>query len=131
MSSKTNKQKNKPAVGSPAAGSNNKEAKLKPKAKKEQPKKSPENKKADKNHGKAFEQFCKKYDILKIIIAAVAVAAVVCVAVIFSVNLFYVQLSLPDAAVNAEYKGRLEPDNVAVSAVVSPQQQEQLAKALR
>ena len=185
MSSKKNKSKNKPAVGSPAAGSNNtkkksaqkqpeKQSKIKPSAaekQKEKPKKkkhsapdkqrekqkeqeslatekSREKKKKQKKQKlptaekqgekqkkpgfiESFKLFSQKYNLFKIAAAAVIAIALLSAVIIFAVNLLSVKIGIPDEVANAEFKGRLEPETVAVSSSVSPQQQKKLAKALK
>ena len=59
------------------------------------------------------------------------VTAFFCAVIIFAVNLLSVKIGIPDEVANAEFKGRLEPETVAVSSSVSPQQQKKLAKALK
>lgn len=170
MSSKKNKSKNKPAVGSPAAGSNNtkkksalkqpeKQSKVKPSAAEKQrekqkeqeslaTEKSREKKKKQKKQKlptaekqgekqkkpgfiESFKLFSQKYNLFKIATAAVIAIAFFCAVIIFAVNLLSVKIGIPDEVANAEFKGRLEPETVAVSSSVSPQQQKKLAKALK
>lgn len=185
MSSKKKKSKNKPAVGSPAAGSNNtkkksaqkqpeKQSKVMPSAaekQKEKPKKkkrsepdkqrekqkeqeslatekSREKKKKQKKQKpptaekqgekqkkpgfiESFKLFSQKYNLFKIAAAAVIAIALLSAVIIFAVNLLSVKIGIPDEVANAEFKGRLEPETVAVSSSVSPQQQKKLAKALK
>ena len=185
MSSKKNKSKNKPAVGSPAAGSNNtkkksaqkqpeKQSKVMPSAAEKQKEKQKKNKhtEPDKQREKQKEQeslatekprekkkkqkkqkpptaekqgetqkktgfiesfklFSQKYNLFKIAAAAVIAIALLGAVIIFAVNLLSVKIGIPDEVANAEFKGRLEPETVAVSSSVSPQQQKKLAKALK
>lgn len=94
--SEKNKQKNAPAVGSPAAGSNNKREKI---------------------------------NIKKVWLIA-------CVCLVFAVGvtaafIFWSgSLTLPQSVRNAEFKGRFEPDSVAVETSLSLSQQEKLANAM-
>ncbi|MGN1478585.1 MAG: hypothetical protein ACI4XH_02365 [Acutalibacteraceae bacterium] len=175
MSSKKNKSKNKPAVGSPAAGSNN----TKKKSARKQPEKQIEVKRSvaekqkekskKKKHSapdeqrekqkkqkapavkkqkkpttekqgetqkkpgfiESFKLFSQKYNMFKIAAAAVIAIALLGAVIIFTVNLLSVKIGIPDEVANAEFKGRLEPETVAVSSSVSPQQQKKLAKALK
>lgn len=167
MSSKKNKSKNKPAVGSPAAGSNNtkkksaqkqpeKQSKVKPSAAEKQKEKPKKNKHTEPDRQRekqkkqkvpatemqgetqkrsgfieSFKLFSQKYNLFKIATAAVIAIAFFCAVIIFAVNLLSVKIGIPDEVANAEFKGRLEPETVAVSSSVSPQQQKKLAKALK
>lgn len=152
MSSKKNKSKNKPAVGSPAAGSNNKEKKSDQKHSAKQKKEklpAPEKQKEKPNKQKSsapemqgeikkkpsiiesFKLFSEKYNVFKIAVAAVLAIALLSAVIVFAVNLLSVKFGVPDEVANAEFKGRLEPETVAVSSSVSPQQQKKLAKSLK
>ena len=167
MSSKKNKSKNKSAVGSPAAGSNNtkkksaqkqpeKQSKVMPSAAEKQKEKPKKNKHTEPDRQRekqkkqkvpatemqgetqkrsgfieSFKLFSQKYNLFKIATAAVIAIAFLGAVIIFAVNLLSVKIGIPDEVANAEFKGRLEPETVAVSSSVSPQQQKKLAKALK
>ena len=79
----------------------------------------------------SFKLFSQKYNLFKIAAAAVIAIALLSAVIIFAVNLLSVKIGIPDEVANAEFKGRLEPETVAVSSSVSPQQQKKLAKALK
>ena len=143
--SKKNKPKSKPAVGSPAAGSNNKREKTnQPKQKKQpvHPEKAPRpakqvKEKAVKKEKPVREKRIKKERPAKIkplnnkavVIAAtsVLIAALVVVVVLVAFS----NPSLPDSVKNAEFKGRLEPDSVAAETRLSEAQQEKLSKSVK
>lgn len=150
MSAKKNKSKNAPAVGKPAAGSNNK------REKKELNKKAEQKNVADKRDKKkisaatskktnavskakpqrkslkeSFKSFKEKYNIGKIALAIAAVLLVVAGAAVLVVSLFSHGVKVSDSVKNAEFKGRLEPDTVAYATDISSSQQKKLAKAVK
>ncbi len=96
MSKNKNKQKDKPAVGSPAAGSNNKREKSK------------------------FTDILKSKKVIIPLVIAVVAVAVLCV-------FLFGNVSVPSEVRNAEYKGRLEPESVAVKTSLSLSRQEKLS----
>ena len=143
--SKKNKPKAKPAVGSPAAGSNNKREKTngqKPKKQPVHPEKAPKPAKPAKEKAvkkekpvrekkppkeKAAREKRLNVRVAPLVVAAAVVAALcVVIAVVAFGN-----LSVPDSVKNAEFKGRLEPDSVAAESALSQAQQEKLAKSVK
>ncbi len=101
--SKKNKREKKPAVGSPAAGSNNKR---------------------DKKQSLEDKIKAKKKVVIGIAVAvAVALAAVVAFA--------FPLISVSGEIRNADFKGRLEPESVAVKSSFSLSQQQKLAKSVK
>ena len=132
--SKKNKPKSKPAVGSPAAGSNNKREKTnQPKQKKQpvHPEKAPRPAKQVKEKAVKKERPApiKLPGNKAVVIAAasVLIAALVVVVVLVAFG----NPSLPDSVKNAEFKGRLEPDSVATETRLSESQQEKLSKSVK
>lgn len=149
MSAKKNKLKNAPAVGKPAAGSNNKREKKEPNKKAGQKNASvkkdkkihparvqkeissePKPKQQRKSFKKSFRIFKEKYNIGKIALAISAALLVIAGAAVLIVSLFSHSVKVPDSVKNAEFKGRLEPDTVACSSDISSSQQKKLAKAV-
>lgn len=149
--SKKKKSKAKPAVGSPAAGKNNKRENSKPKNQPKQPEpatkaetkaqkktapqkpelpKQVEAKPVEPIPAKAKEPKQKKKlssKAKKIIVATGLASAAVALTVFFVAG----NPSVPGDIRNADFKGRLEPDSVAVQSVLSPSQQSKLAKTVK
>lgn len=137
--SKKNKPKAKPAVGSPAAGSNNKREKSKQSKPKKQPVHpekvskpvKPVKEKTVKEKRVKKECFFKIKPLSsKAVVIAVASVGVAVVAVVIALLVFG-NPSLPDSVKNAEFKGRLEPDSVAMETRLSESQQEKLSKTVK
>lgn len=101
--SKKNKKRSEPAVGVPAAGSNNKREKL-----------------------NSFKQKLKNKKVF-IAVSVFAAAVLICVTVMF----FCGSVNIPDEVRNAQFKGRLEADSVAIESVLSDSQQKKLSKAVK
>lgn len=99
MSKNKNKQNSKPAVGAPAAGSNNKREKIK------------------------LTDILKNKKIVIPTALGIVIIAVACV-------LLFGNVSVPLDVKNADYKGRLEPDSVAVKTSLSLARQEKLSSGL-
>lgn len=145
MSNKKNKTENAPAVGKPAAGSNNKREKKEP-IKKVKPQNDASKKQKSKvakgvNAGHeqncklrplkdSFKSFKEKYNIGKIVVAVVAALAVAAGVTAIVISAFSHSVKMPDSVKNAEFKGRLEPDTVAHESDISLEQQKKLAKAV-
>ncbi len=143
--SKKNKTKAKPAVGSPAAGSNNKREKsnqpkppkqpvypekaakhAKPVKEKQAPKEKTVKEKKPKQERIAKE---KQFNPKAVVIVAASV--VIAALVVLIAMVAFGNPSLPDNVKNAEFKGRLEPDSVAVETRLSEAQQEKLSKSVK
>lgn len=101
--SKKNKKHSKPAVGSPVAGSNNKREKIKP--------------------------LKEKIKINKKVVFAVVTLTII--ALIIAIIIMLPVLSVPGDIRNADFKGRLEPDSIAVKTTLSSSQQDKLARSVR
>ena len=143
--SKKNKPKAKPAVGSPAAGSNNKREKLnqqKPKRQPVHPEEVPTPDKAVKEKvvkkekavaekklkkEKAAKEKQLNFKAVAIAAASVGVAALVVLIAVLALG----NPSLPDSVKKAEFKGRLEPDSIATETSLSEAQQDKLAKSVK
>lgn len=78
----------------------------------------------------SFKRFAKKYNIGKIICAALLAIAFVAAIVYLVILLFTSGVKIPDEIKNAEYKGRLESSSVAIKTDMSEEQQKILAKSL-
>ncbi|MBQ8228293.1 MAG: hypothetical protein IJZ88_04695 [Clostridia bacterium] len=100
--SKKNKEKVSPAIDLSVAGSNNKRDKIK----------------------SLKENLNKKKAILAVVLVLAVVAVTV---VVFS---FGSIVGLPSAVKDADFKGRLEPDSVAIDSSISQSQQKTLAKSV-
>lgn len=106
---------NNPASNKKEAIHNNKNISSKPKKKKS-----------------SFKRFAQKYNIGKIVIAALLAIGIISFAVYLVISLFTPKVTIPDDIKNAEYKGRLEPSTVAVQMKdISSQQQKKLADAVK
>ena len=133
--SKKNKSKIAPAVGSPAAGSNNKREKSKQSKQVSAPKQSKQPAKRAKEKPvkemavksetpKAKKKVSKKAVLISAVSIAFAAVAVLIMVLVIS------NPALPESVRNAEFKGRLEPDSVAVETSLSDSHQKKLAKSV-
>ena len=156
---KKNKGKKKPAVGSPAAGSNNKSVKTNQKA-------TPDKQNSEKKQNETVEailaepakdtepvapaketvpepqkepqvepikqptdESAKKHGPIKKQAVGLALVFAVVVLIVTCV-LLSGNATLPQSVKDAAFKGRLEPDSVATATLLSPAQQKKLAKSV-
>ena len=132
--SKKNKPKSKPAVGSPAAGSNNKREKTnQPKQKKQpvHPEKAPWPAKQVKEKAVKKERPAKIKPLNNKAVVIAAASVLIAALVVVVVLVAFGNPSLPDSVKNVEFKGRLEPDSVAAETRLSEAQQEKLSKSVK
>lgn len=154
MANKKNKKAKKPAVGKPAAGSNNKRAKkaspmggrlqLKNEktkqvsAKKQNEPVSEKVKKPSYGFSKLNQKFkaflihCKeKYSVKKALLLMAIMVAVVAGIIILIACFADNNYQVPDYVKTADYKGRVESEAVAFDMDISENQQEALTKATK
>lgn len=140
MTDQKNKNSKKPAVGNPAAGSNNKRDKNQSEranlpAKKDKAnnklmvaeKKVPSEEKKKLSLKESFLAFKEKYNLFKIGVVLGVLAAIIVGIVLLICN----RATVPDYVKNSEYNGRIENESVAFSMEISENQQEALAKATK
>ncbi len=78
----------------------------------------------------SFKRFAAKYNIGKIVLAALLALGIIAAVVYLIVRIFTGGVKVPDEIKNAEYKGRLEASSVAVQTDISEEQQKILARSL-